>query len=176
MKSLTLTLKQQRFCDEYLKSVNGKSAAVRAGYSPKTAAKNACKLLKLPKIQEYLSEKRTALSKELNLDGKQILEEYARIAFFDVGTLYDDNDKLLPLSELAPATKAAIGIEVVETNTGAGDTRIQAKRVVKVSLQSKLAALGALAKHLGLFEKGNQPKQEEDRYIVYVGDQLISRT
>ena len=176
MKPSTLTPLQQLFCDEYLVDANGKAAATRAGYSPKTAAKNACKLLKLPKVQGYLSEKRTALSKELNLDAKQILQEYARIAFFDVGALYDENEQLLPLSELDPGTKAAIGIEVFEKNVGTGETRVQAKRVVKVSPQSKLAALGALAKHLGLFEKNNRQQQPKGNHVVYIGGVKISHT
>lgn len=176
MKPSTLTPLQQRFCDEYLRSSNGKSAAIRAGYSVKSAAPKACNLLKLPQVQQYLNEKRAALKEELNLDAKQILQGYANIAFFDVSTLYDENEKLLPLSTLNPAAKAAIGVEVLEKTAGSSDTPIQAKRVVKVSVQSKLAALNALAKHMGLFEKNNQHQQEDNRYQVFIGDMEISRT
>ena len=47
-----LTAKQQRFCDEYLIDLNATQAAIRAGYSPKTAAQAAARLLTNVKVQE----------------------------------------------------------------------------------------------------------------------------
>lgn len=176
MKQLTLTPMQQRFCDEYLLDVNGKAAAIRAGYSPKTAVKKACHLLKLQPVKEYLAEKREVISEELGLSATQLLQEYARIAFFDARNLYDDNHRLIPFNELPPDTAAAIGVEMFEKCVGSGDTRLQAGRVVKIGLQHKLAALNALAKHLGLFEKENMKTMPNEPMRVFIGDMEISRT
>lgn len=46
--------KQVRFCQEYLADLNGKQAAIRAGYSPKTAEVQASKLLSLPKVAAFV--------------------------------------------------------------------------------------------------------------------------
>jgi len=64
-----MTEKQQRFCDEYLIDLNGTQAAIRAGYSKKTAAVIATENLRKPNIQEYI-EKRMA-EKEESLIAKQ---------------------------------------------------------------------------------------------------------
>lgn len=64
-----LTAKQQRFCDEYLIDLNATQAAIRAGYSEKTAAVIATENLRKPNIAEYI-EKRMA-EKEEALIAKQ---------------------------------------------------------------------------------------------------------
>jgi phage terminase small subunit len=130
----------------------------------------------LQPVKEYLAEKRKAISEELGLSATQLLQEYARIAFFDARNLYDDNRRLIPFNELPADTAAAIGVEMFEKCTGGEDTHLQAGRVVKIGLQHKLAALNALAKHLGLFEKNNQQQQPKENHIVYIGDMKISHT
>ena len=52
-----LTGKQQRFCDEYLIDLNAPQAALRAGYSAKTAYRTGADNLKKPQIQEFLAER-----------------------------------------------------------------------------------------------------------------------
>lgn len=64
-----LTAKQQRFCDEYLIDLNATQAAIRAGYSEKTAAVIATENLRKPNIRDYI-EKRMA-EKEESLIAKQ---------------------------------------------------------------------------------------------------------
>ena len=51
-----LTPKQQRFIDEYLIDLNATQAAIRAGYSPRTARAIACENLAKPDIQEAIAE------------------------------------------------------------------------------------------------------------------------
>lgn len=64
-----LTAKQQRFCDEYLIDLNATQAAIRAGYSQKTAAVIATENLRKPNVRDYI-EKRLA-EKEEALIAKQ---------------------------------------------------------------------------------------------------------
>ena len=51
-----LTAKQKRFCEEYLKDLNATQAAIRAGYSEKTAEQAASRMLRIVKVQEYLQQ------------------------------------------------------------------------------------------------------------------------
>lgn len=69
-----LTQKQRRFADEYLVDCNGTKAAVRAGYSPKTANEQAAKLMANPKIHSYITEKLDEISSEKIADTQEIME------------------------------------------------------------------------------------------------------
>lgn len=57
-----MTNKQKRFCDEYLIDCNAAQAAIRAGYSGKTARTIGQKLLTIVDIKTYIDEKLTKLS------------------------------------------------------------------------------------------------------------------
>ena len=52
-----MTAKQQRFCDEYLIDLNATQAAIRAGYSEKTAAVIATENLRKPNIRDYIEKR-----------------------------------------------------------------------------------------------------------------------
>lgn len=54
---MKLTDKQKIFCDEYIISLNATQAAIKAGYSKKTARKIAAENLTKPVIQNYISER-----------------------------------------------------------------------------------------------------------------------
>ena len=54
---MKLTDKQKRFCDEYLIDLNATQAAIRAGYSKKTASTIANENLKKPYIKGYIDER-----------------------------------------------------------------------------------------------------------------------
>ena len=69
-----MTAKQQRFCDEYLTDLNATQAAIRAGYSEKTAGVTAAENLKKPKIQEYIKQRMDEKESELIADQDEVLK------------------------------------------------------------------------------------------------------
>lgn len=69
-----MTIKQQRFADEYIISGNATEAAILAGYSEKYAGQNADKLLKNTKIKKYIEERLEELDNEKIADQKEILQ------------------------------------------------------------------------------------------------------
>lgn len=69
-----LTAKQQRFCDEYLVSLNATQAAIRAGYSPHYANTNASKLLRITTIKDFLQKRMAEKEKELIADQDEVLK------------------------------------------------------------------------------------------------------
>ena len=79
-----LTEQRKRFVEEYVKlrCKNQQQAAINAGYSPKSAAQQACDLLKNPEVQEYLQKQKNALI-------RRIREELALSASDAVSTVYD---------------------------------------------------------------------------------------
>lgn len=68
-----LTSKQQRFCDEYLIDLNATQAAIRAGYSEKTARAIGAENLTKPDIKEYIEKRMAEKEKELIADQDEVL-------------------------------------------------------------------------------------------------------
>ena len=68
-----MTPKQKRFCDEYLIDLNATQAAIRAGYSKKTANRIATENLSKPVIKEYVAERMAEKESELIADQDEVL-------------------------------------------------------------------------------------------------------
>lgn len=71
---MSLTPKQQRFCDEYLIDLNATQAAIRAGYSKKTAGAIATENLQKPNLKAYIQQRMDEKEKELIADGDEVLK------------------------------------------------------------------------------------------------------
>ena len=69
-----LTLKQQRFADEYIISGNATQSAIKAGYSKKYAATNTDKLLKNTNIKNYIDERLKELEDKAIAKQEEVLQ------------------------------------------------------------------------------------------------------
>lgn len=69
-----LTLKQQKFADEYIISGNATQSAIKAGYSEKYANTNAVKLLQNTTIKAYIDERLSELNSKKIADQQEVLE------------------------------------------------------------------------------------------------------
>ena len=74
-----LTDKMKRFCDEYLIDFNATQAAIRAGYSEKTAKVIGAENLSKPSIKEYLDKKRAKLEEKSEISQEWVLKQYQRV-------------------------------------------------------------------------------------------------
>lgn len=72
--------KHEKFCNEYIKDMNATQAAIRAGYSEKTAGVQASKLLKIVNIKMRVAELRDAYFNENIMTAQQVEYELTRIA------------------------------------------------------------------------------------------------
>ena len=70
----TLTARQKKFCDEYRISCNATDAAIRAGYSPKTAYSQGQRLLKNAEVKAYIAEQLEKLHSAKIADAQEVLE------------------------------------------------------------------------------------------------------
>lgn len=84
---MSLNAKQERFVDEYLVDLNATQAAIRAGYSEKTAGQQGFELLKKPEIQEGIAAGRAALSERTGIDQEFVLRRWAELANADPNEL-----------------------------------------------------------------------------------------
>ena len=147
-----LTEKQKKFINEYLIDLNGTQAAIRAGYSGKTANRIAAENLAHPVIQKVLSQRIRDREKRTEITQDRVLQEFARLGFFDPRKLFNADGSPKDITDLDDDTAAAVaGLEVMEVYEGRGDDRAFVGYVKKYKLADKKGALDSLAKHLGMF-------------------------
>lgn len=152
IKQPKLTELQRRFVLEYVEDFNGKEAAIRAGYSPKSAKAQASALLANPIIQTELTKAREAITERVTVTVQDIVAELARVAFFDVRTLFDEAGNLKPVSELDDnAARALAGIDVVNERRETDDDVSVHEYTKRIKVADKLKALEMLGKYLGMF-------------------------
>lgn len=138
-----MTKKQKRFIEEYLIDLNATQAAIRAGYSPKTAKDIGCENLAKPNISDAIDKAMAERSRRTGINQDRILLELARIGLAKITDVVDpDTGKILPdASDDDLACIQSIKIKPNEFGT---------EREVK--LYDKKSALVDLGKHLGLFK------------------------
>jgi phage terminase small subunit len=142
-----LTAKQKRFVLEYLLDMNGSAAAIRAGFSPRTARETAYQLLRKPHVQQELSKRMADVATRLEMRVEDVVREYVKIAranITDFLSFGPDGVDLKHSSERTPEQLAAIA----EVRMFAGG---DGKKSVALKLHSKTDALLALGRHLGMF-------------------------
>lgn len=71
---MALTEKQKRFCDEYLIDLNATQAAIRAGYSERSARQIAERNMTKDDIQKYIKERMSEKEKQLIADQDEVLK------------------------------------------------------------------------------------------------------
>ena len=90
-KSIALTARQKRFADEFLLDLNGTQAAIRAGYSPKTADQQASRLLTNVKISDRIAAGKKKRSEQTGIDAGWLLKYLAGQVGADVSALYKED-------------------------------------------------------------------------------------
>lgn len=155
---MALKGKQARFKDEYLVDLNAKEAAIRAGYSKKTAEQIGYQLLHKTSVQEAIAEAMKKREVRTAITQDRVLKERARLAFYDPRNLFHDDGSPKAITDLDDDTAAAIaGLEVVNI----GNETHGIGQVLKYKLIDKSASLTALEKHLGMYEADNKQKNQE---------------
>lgn len=147
-----LNPKQRLFVAEYLKDKNATQAAVRAGYSAKTANEQGSRLLANASIRQAVDSHLAAQEKRVLISADQVLLELKRIALVDLVEAYTPEGKLKPMHEIPADTRRAIvGVEVDEIWDGYGEEREVIGETKKLKMADKIRALELLGKHLKLF-------------------------
>ena len=141
-----LTQKQQRFVEEYLIDLNATQAAIRAGYSVKTANEQGSQNLAKLSIQSAIAEAMAERSKRTGVNQDRVVQEIAKIAFVKMTDIVDDKGRI---KESATDEDLAC-IEAVKYKRSDGEAGMSEEREVK--LASKLKALEMLGKHLGMWD------------------------
>lgn len=166
MTDRKITPKQSAFVQEYLVDMNATQAALRAGYSQKTAAKIGHELLRKSAIVEAINRAMASRAERTQVTADRVLTELGHIGFSNIKNLFDKDGNLLPMHMLPDDVAASVASVDVVTSRIPGSDPAEVQHTVKIKLWSKPEALGLLGKHQKLFT---------DRIEVDVGEELAAR-
>lgn len=152
-----MTPKQKRFVDEYLIDLNATQAAIRAGYSAKTARQIGEENLSKPVIQTALSERMKDREKRTEITQDRVLNELAKIGFADIRKAVQWGDGISVQDQesgemVISNGVSLIGSEQIDNDTAAAISEIsQTAQGLKIKMHDKKGALVDIGRHLGMF-------------------------
>ena len=139
-----LTPKQQRFVEEYLIDLNATQAAIRSGYSEKTAKVIAAQNLSKLNVQEAIEEAQNKRQEQTQIDAAYVLKRLVEIDQMDVLDIMDDQMKIRPVNEWPKVWRQyVVNLENLELSDGEGCFK-------KIKWPDKVKNLELLGKHVSV--------------------------
>lgn len=117
---LYLNERQKQFCEEYIVDLNATQAAIRAGYSEKTAASTAARLLRNVKVQKYIAQLQAERGQRLQVTQDDVIREICDIALLPL----DDDNVLSGIVKVKDKVKA---LELLGRHFGAFVDKVEQK-------------------------------------------------
>lgn len=161
-----MTPKQEMFVREYLIDLNATQAAIRAGYSAKTAYAIGEENLRKPDIAAAVQAGMDKRSQKAGVDAEKVLGEISKLAFADIRKLFDEQGRLLPVHMLPDEIAASVSSVEVVTTRIPGTDPVEVEHTSKIRFWDKRGSLELLGKHLKLFT---------DKIEVSTSDELSKR-
>jgi phage terminase small subunit len=140
-----LSPKRERFSQEYIIDLNGKQAAIRSGYSEKSAEVTASRLLSNVNVKARIAQLMAERAKRCEVKQDDVITELKHLGFSDMRNLAEWNSVLVKLkdsSEISDADAACVE-SVSQTVSKDGGS-------LSIKLHSKTKSLELLARHLGM--------------------------
>ena len=165
-----LTPKQAAFVGEYLKDLNATQAAIRAGYSERTASRIGPELLGKTCVQEAIASALAARTQRTQIDADHVLRRLAEQDAADLADIIDDDGTVKPISQWPAVWRRGLvaGIEVVTVGNaekGLGEiTKLKlADRMKNLELLGRHTAVGAWRDKVEVMGEGGGPVQQVTR-------------
>lgn len=159
---MTLTEKQKTFCREYIVDLNATQAAIRAGYSEKTATASASRLLMNVKVQHEIKKLMEERNTRTNISADDVIRQLARIAFMDIKDMIEwgveERNEIIDHDEDGEPIIEKIQSEYVrlKDREQIDGTLVQSVKMTKygmaVEFPDRMRAIEMLAKHTGVFD------------------------
>lgn len=172
-----LTDKYERFAEEYIIDLNATQAAIRAGYSEKTARSQGQRLLTIPAIQDRIQELKIERAKRTAVTADMVVDQLAKIAFADIKDFLDFGQREVPVmgvkgqlhevkkkfdivsgsfkTEKIPITKTVNYVDFKNSDVvdGCLISKVkQGKDGSSLELLDRMKAFEMLGRHLGMFK------------------------
>ena len=146
-----------------MKDLNSKQAAIRAGFSKKSAHVTGPQLIAIPIIKKKIEELKNKLFSSIDYSSERVLFEVARMAMVNEHDMLDKNGDLKPMDDLTRDQAATLSLKEIEYCSITGKMK---KR--KFNRTDKLKANDMLMKYHSLYGgENNAPDDDEDdeRYL-----------
>ena len=143
---MALTDKQEMFCHEYLIDLNATQAAIRAGYSAKTANRTASENLSKPDIQFRIAELKAQRNDLVGINAEYVLNRLIEIDQMDVLDILLQNGELKPIKDWPKVWRTTLsGMDVVEMVSADSAALLK-----KIKWPDKVKNLELLGKHVSV--------------------------
>jgi len=161
---MELTHKQIAFGNEFIIDSNGTQAAIRAGYSKKTADVQASRLLANVKVREFIEKRREQQMRVMDINVDKVVRELANICFSNVTDFIEVKGDSISLTDWTLLTKDQTAcIESIAKNKD-GSYRLK--------LYNKGTAIEMLGKYFNMFNQPGTPEAEPDQFKDMSNEQL----
>lgn len=158
-----LTPKQDRFVREYLVDLNATQAAIRAGYSPDTAAEQGYQLVHNTSVSAEISKRQEKINKRLDVSAERVIEELSRLAFSNIADFVEFGEFGIRIKDTATLN------EDDQRCIAAVSESVQGR---KFTMHDKKGALDSLAKYFNLFERHQQSGSGQINIYPYSEDKM----
>lgn len=177
-----LTPKQRMFVREYIVDLNATQAAIRAGYSERTANEQASRLLANVNVGAAVTAAMNARSRRTQITADRVLKELAKIGFADIrkAVSWDRSAATEAEGEGSSAKTTVANVQLVasadiDDDTAAAIAEISqnANGGLRLKLHDKRAALVDIGKHLGMFTERVQLTGDADNPVHIVERRIV---
>lgn len=152
-----MTKKQKLFVEEYLIDLNATQAAIRAGYSAKTAQEQASRLLSNVMVQGSIAKAMAERSKRTGINQDRILQEIAKLALVNIDDVVDLKTGKIKKTATKEDLACIQSIKIKPTEFGT-------EREIK--FYDKKGSLEMAGKHLGMFKDKLELETDMDLNIT----------
>lgn len=142
-----MTPKQEMFCREFLIDLNGTQAAIRAGYSAKTANRIATEILSKPDIKRRIEELKQQRQEVIGVDASYVLQRLIDIDQMDARDILNDDGSVKPIYDWPDVWRQSIsGVDLMEIS----NSENVAATLKKIKWPDKIKNLELLGRHVSV--------------------------
>lgn len=145
-----LSAQRQRFADEYLVDLNATQAAIRAGYSEKTAHVQGPRLLENVDVKAYLDARRAERSEKTQINAAWVLERLAAEATADLADIYDETGAIKPIHDWPKIWRQGLVAGIKHQELRDQDGNRTGEFIVDVKVSDRIRRLELIGKHIGV--------------------------
>ncbi len=167
MSKVKISVREERFCNEWLKIGVGARAALAAGYAKSSASVTACRLLEKDHIKARIEELSNDTARVIGVTPAMLANELKKLSFANIADVRTSWVKLEDFNKLSADVKAAISEIEHETKTVKGEK----VEMVKIKMHNKVGAIEALNKMLGFNAPDKLDIETSVKKVGYGGDE-----
>lgn len=160
------------FVKEFIKDFNATQAAVRAGYSEKTAGQQGHRLLRNAKIQEDLAKAIRERAERAQVDSDYVLQRLCEIDRMDCADILNDDGSIKSILQWPKIWRQMInGLDITEMKTEAGAIAA----VKKIKWPDKIRNLELIGKHVDVSAFENKVENNSSNELIDAFNEIVNK-